>query len=146
AEETNRTLAIASCMGEEFRLDLVAAAGDLDEERVLDAVEEALDARLLAERPRSIDCFVFSHALVRDVIYSGMAESRRVRLHRRAGEALEKLVGARRDGRITELAHHFLVAAPMGVADKAVRYSIEAADVALASLAFEDAVNLCGSG
>jgi class 3 adenylate cyclase/tetratricopeptide (TPR) repeat protein len=146
SEETNRTLSIASVIGQEFTLDLVAAAGDLDEERVLEAVEEALDARLMGERPGSVDCFVFSHALVRDVIYCGMAESRRVRLHRRAGEALEKLVGTRPDGRITELAHHFLIAAPTGVADKAVRYSLDAADVALASLAFEDVLNLCRLG
>src|SRR5262249_31784357 len=110
SEETKRTLSIASVVGPEFSLDLVAAVGDLDEERVLEAVEEALGARLLAERRRSVDSFVFSHALVRDVIYCGMAESRRARLHRRAGEALEKLVGARPAGRITELAHHFLVA------------------------------------
>jgi len=75
-----------------------------------------------------------------------MAESRRVRLHGRVGEALEKLVGPRPDGRITELAHHFLIAAPAGVSDKAVRYSIEAADAALDGLAFEDAVNLCRLG
>jgi class 3 adenylate cyclase len=146
SEETNRTLSIASVIGQEFTLDLVAATGDLDEERVLEAVEEALDARLMVERPGSLDTFAFAHAVVRDVIYTGMVGSRRARLHRRAGEALEKLVGSRPDGRIAELAHHFLIAAPMGVTDKAVRYSIEAADVALASLAFEDVVNLCRLG
>jgi class 3 adenylate cyclase/tetratricopeptide (TPR) repeat protein len=146
SDETKRSLSIASVVGREFTLDLVAAAADLDEERLLVAVEEALDARLLVEPPGSVDRFVFSHALVRDVVYGGVAESRRVRLHRRVGEALEKLVGARPDGRITELAHHFLIAAPTGVSDKAVRYSIEAADAALAGLAFEDAVNLCRLG
>jgi class 3 adenylate cyclase len=146
SDETKRTLSIASVVGQEFTLELVAAAGDLDEERALDSVEEALDARLLAERPGSIDSFVFSHALVRDVVYGAVTESRRVRLHRRIGEALEELVGPRPDGRITELAHHFLIAAPTGVSDKAVRYSIEAADAALAGLAFEDAVNLCRLG
>src|SRR5262249_15682191 len=146
SEETNQTLSIASVIGPEFSLGLVAAAGDLDEERVLEAVEEALDARLLAERPGSCDRFSFSHALGRNASFLGVAGSRPARLHRRAGEALENLAGARPGGRIPELAHHFLLAAPTGVAGKAVRYSIAAADAALASLAFEDVVNLCRLG
>jgi class 3 adenylate cyclase/tetratricopeptide (TPR) repeat protein/DNA polymerase III delta prime subunit len=146
SEDTNRTLSVASVIGHEFTLELVGAAADRDEEHVLEAVEEALAARLLAERPGSIDCFEFSHTLVRNVIYSELAESRRARLHRRVGEALENLVGARPDVRLTDLAHHFLVAAPTGVVHKAVRYSIEAADAAMASLAFEDTINLCRRG
>ena len=139
-------LRAASVIGQEFTLDLLASASGLDDDALLDAVEEALGARLVEERPGLIDCFGFSHALVRNVIYSGMASSRRVRIHRQVGEAIEQLPAEKRRGRLVELAHHFLEAAPSGVAEKAVQYTIDAADASLANLAFEDALSVCQRG
>ena len=63
--------------------------------------------------------YAFSHGLVQATLYDGLAESRRVELHRLVGETLEALYGEEEsDARLTELAHHFLEAAAAGDADR----------------------------
>src|SRR6185295_15901528 len=60
---TNQTLRVAAVAGAEFELGVVQAAGELSEEALLGAVEEAVAARLVTEV--SATRFRFAHALVR---------------------------------------------------------------------------------
>src|SRR5207249_7060993 len=53
----------------------------------------------------------FSHALIRDVLYDELSPSRRVKLHREIGEALERLYARDPEPHLAELAHHFSEAA-----------------------------------
>jgi DNA-binding SARP family transcriptional activator len=129
-------LRLAAVIGQHFSLDLLLKAGDLDDGAGLEAVEEALGARLVVEEAHAIDRFAFTHGLFRNVIYDGISASRRARLHRDVGEALERLGGVTTSA---ELAHHFVEAASTGVEAKAARYSIAAGDDALAGTAYEDA-------
>jgi DNA-binding SARP family transcriptional activator len=134
-------LRVASVIGQQFTLDLLARACDLEEEAMLEAVEEALGNRLVEESAELVDRFEFAHAIVRNAVYGALSASRRVRLHRQVGEALEALLGDQPAGRLMELAHHFYEAAPTGVAPKAARYAIAAGDAAFSSVAYEDAVD-----
>jgi DNA-binding SARP family transcriptional activator len=134
-------LRVASVIGRQFTLDLLARACDLEEDAVLAAVEEGLGNRLVEESAELVDRFEFSHAVVRNAVYGALSSSRRVRLHRRVGEALEELLGDPPGAHLMELAHHFCQAAPTGVAPKAARYAIAAGDAAFSSVAYEDAVD-----
>jgi predicted ATPase len=68
-----------------------------------------------------------------------MSATRRARLHRRVGEALEDLEQAKPGTRIEELAHHWLAATDAADAAKAIGYARQAGERALAGLAFEEA-------
>src|SRR5207245_2711330 len=61
------------------------------------------------------------------------------RLHRRVGEALEEVAGGGPEGRVDELAHHWLQATQVADVAKAIGYARGAGDRALAGLAYEEA-------
>ena len=112
--------------------------GDLAGEPLLDVLEEAETARVIAAAP-GLGRYRFSHALIRETLYEGMPAARRIRLHRQVGEALEGLYAAHPEPHLAALAHHFVQAAPVGGSGKAVAYARRAGDRALALLAFEEA-------
>ena len=93
-DDTNQALRIAAVVGPEFELGVVQAAGDLSEETLLAAVEEAAAARVVTEV--SATRFRFAHALVRATLYESLTAARQVALHRKAAEAIETIhAGAR---------------------------------------------------
>ncbi len=139
SEEAFRLLILASVIGREFDLDLLAKVAETDENAVLDTLEEAMAAALVREVPGRADRFVFSHALIHSTLYEELSAARRARLHRRVGEALEALVGAQPAARIDDLARHWLAATQVSDVRKAVVYARQAAERALAGLAFEEA-------
>ena len=98
-------------------------------DRLLEALEEAMAARVIAELPRSPDQYWFSHALIRETLYEELSTTRRVRLHRQIGEALEELDA---EGNLPQLAYHFAEAAPGGDVEKAVDYARRAGEKAVA--------------
>jgi DNA-binding SARP family transcriptional activator len=142
SDECKRLLSVASVLGREFRLDALAALGDLREDQMAGALDEALAARVVAEEPGARGSLRFSHALIRDSLYDDLPTFERLQLHRRAAEVLEELYGAGDDQHLAELAHHFTEAAPAGGADKAVAYARRAGDRAAALLAYEEAARL----
>ena len=84
-------------------------------------------AGLVGEVAGAFDRFMFCHALVRDAIYDRVSRSRLLRLHLRVGEVIEGSTGG--DAAAAgELAHHFFLARELGVAGKAVRYSVHAGE------------------
>src|SRR3989441_4104815 len=91
SEECNRVLTIGSVIGREFGLRLLEKVSEAKGDRLLEALEEAMGARVIAELPRATDQYWFSHALIRETLYEELSTTRRVRLHRQIGEALEEL-------------------------------------------------------
>src|SRR5262249_795549 len=102
-------------------------------------VDEATAAALVSEVRGSAAQFTFRHALIRTTLYEELSATRRARLHRRVGEALEDLVHAQPGTRIEELAHHWLAATQASDPAKAIGYARQAGERALAGLAFEEA-------
>lgn len=139
AEPTNKLLGLAAVIGRQFDVALLTRIADMPEDAILDALDEAAAAALVAEVPGTADRFAFSHALIRATLYDELTAARRARLHRRVGEALEALSGANPEARIDELAHHWLAATQVADAAKAIGYARQAGDRALANLAFEEA-------
>jgi len=85
--------------------------------------------------------FRFQHALIRYTLHEGISSTRRIRLHRSVALALEGQSGSPSTSQLVELAHHFGMAAPLGLAEKALDYAQRAGEMARASLAFDDAAH-----
>ena len=137
SDECNKVLTIGAVIGREFGIKLLEKVAEVKGDRLLEALEEAMAARVIAELPRATDQYWFSHALIRETLYEELSTTRRVRLHRQIGEALEELDA---EGNLPQLAYHFAEAAPGGDVEKAVEYARKAGEKAVALYAWEDAV------
>ncbi|MGH3775153.1 MAG: ATP-binding protein [Pseudonocardiaceae bacterium] len=142
SEAANQTLVTAAVVGAEFDLAVVAVVTGLGEDAVAEALEQAMAAGLVKELAGITMRFRFRHQLVRASLYSSLSAARRLRLHRRVGQALEALYRSRLDDHLPALAHHFALAATDGEAATAVGYTWRAGDRALAQLAHDQAVEL----
>jgi len=144
-EEVERTLTLAAVIGTNFDLAVLTGVAGRPQTAVVEALEQAAGARLIREVAGSAGRFSFANALIRDVLYQELGSVRRIELHRSAGVALEELAVGRPDAYLAELAYHWLAAIPeVGVvtddAAKAAEYAEKAGRQAMASLAYEEAV------
>jgi DNA-binding CsgD family transcriptional regulator len=130
-------LDLATVLGPEFDAELVATASDTGLAQVLDTLEHAEAAGLVAAMPGRPGRFTFVHALFRSVRYDALPTSRRLRLHQRVARALEPHADNERV--LPELARHACIAAPLGDARTAIDYSRRAGDLARRILASEEA-------
>jgi predicted ATPase/DNA-binding SARP family transcriptional activator len=135
-------LTLASVLGREFGLDALERLSGRPAQELLDVLDQAVAARVVTDVPGTSGRLRFAHALIRDTLYDSLTTARRVALHRRAGEALEELYARNPEPHLTELAHHFTVAAPGGEASKAVDLAQRAGDHAAQLLAHEEAARL----
>lgn len=140
-ESCRRMLEEASVLGRAFGVRELAALVDRPEGEVLEALDEALSARVISEAP-SPGRFRFSHMLIRDTLYEGLDPSHRRAAHLRAGEILEELYAADSEPHLAELAHHSFEALPSGDPGKAAHQAERAGDRATALLAYEEAARL----
>jgi class 3 adenylate cyclase len=135
-------LEVAAVIGREFGLGVLERVSGDTSADALALVEEALAARVVADVPAALGRYSFSHALVRQILYSALPAMRRRELHRQVGETLESVYGASSERHLPELAYHFLEAAPAVDGAKAIGYAVRAAERATAQLAYEDAAVL----
>ena len=138
--DAQRILSLAAVIGRDFDLDLVMAASRSTEDEVLNVLDEASAAALVRELDDTPGRYSFAHALIQRTVYEDLGPTRRARSHRRVAEALEEACEGRPGARVGELARHWLSATQAHDLDKALDYSRQAADAALASLAPDDAV------
>jgi tetratricopeptide (TPR) repeat protein len=109
ASSTQEVLAEAAILGQVFAFDeLVGMAGRAEEE-VEGALEEATSAGLIREERqiRAGGAYAFVHVLIQQTLYTELTARRRRRLHRAAGEVIERLPERVREARAAELAWHF---------------------------------------
>jgi class 3 adenylate cyclase/tetratricopeptide (TPR) repeat protein len=134
-DHAQRVLELASVAGREFELGMVAAALDADVDGVLDCLERAQAAGLIANMDG--ERFAFSHALIARTIYADLTPARRTRAHRQLAQTMESLGLA--DTHVVELARHWTAAVTPADATKALEYVRRAGDEALAALAPDEA-------
>ena len=136
----------ASVLGPEFDLRLLAAmtAVDTGEDAKengpsanIPMLEEAIRAGLIDSI--GLGRYAFVHATIRNALYASMPLSRRVALHRAAGQAIEAAVGTDGETHLATLAWHFQQSSESGDLERAITYSEQAGDDAIDRLAFEDA-------
>ena len=133
-------LAVAAVIGREFPLAILRRVAERDDPAgVLELLDEAVAARLVAPPTTSQDPYRFTHALIREALYADVPFAERTRLHRHVGEAIEAS-GVDRDAHAATLAHHFVAAAADGDPTAALDYCMRAGQQATAVLAHEEAV------
>jgi serine/threonine protein kinase/tetratricopeptide (TPR) repeat protein len=151
-ESAQEVLRLAAVFGREFDFETLKEAAEQDEETLINALEIAERAQLIAEAqprqsPRSRGArergararagevlFAFEHALIPVTLRESLTSLRRHRLHRKAAAALE----ARHPEDYAALAYHFDQA---GDEDCARRYYKLAGDQALSVYANQDAIH-----
>ena len=118
---TGDVLDAAAVAGAEFDADVLADVVEVDLEAVLDALEAAERARLVRSAG-ILDRFAFAHAVVRQTIVDELPAGRRVRLHARIAQALER-AAATRAVAVGDLATHFTAAGTLVDAARGVAYA-----------------------
>jgi DNA-binding CsgD family transcriptional regulator len=107
---------------------------------VLDALDEAVTAGLLM-RGGGLT-YAFTHALVQETVHDELGTSRRVALHAATAAELERSGAADVEQGSSELAYHWLEAAPAGHAAHAAHAAERAARSASQQLAYEESARL----
>ncbi|MDX6613523.1 MAG: eukaryotic-like serine/threonine-protein kinase [Blastocatellia bacterium] len=135
----NEVLRAAAVLGKTFTIEeLTAAADGQNENALLDALDEAVAAQLLATD--SEDAFAFTHDKIREVLYEELNPIRRRRLHRRTAEGLERH-REKAPVSVEKLAHHYLHA---GEYDRGLIYAKQAAAEAERIFAYDEAMAAYG--
>jgi DNA-binding SARP family transcriptional activator/tetratricopeptide (TPR) repeat protein len=138
-EPSEQALRHAAVLGREFDLDVLERLGPVQGDALVDALDEAVAARVVTEVPDRPERYSFAHALIRATLYADLTGARRVRLHERAGDALLALREAGRPVSTGEIASHLLAALPRGDAGRALDQAALAAREATDLLRYEDA-------
>jgi predicted ATPase len=131
-------LAWAAVIGPNFEFELLHEVSQLEEDKLLRGLEEALASGLLLEIPGRKDVFRFTDNRIRELLLGDLSQSRRARYHVKVAEALEKIHSKNIDRHIESLADHYSEA---GDAERGIKYSIMAGDRNKSIHASEQAIN-----
>jgi tetratricopeptide (TPR) repeat protein len=141
SDTCQRALSVGAVIGRRFRFETVQSVGDLGEDELLNALEEAARAQLIREESEAGKVeYDFAHALIREVLYERLSARRRISFHQKVGEALEQEYAGHLDAVIEDLAHHFTEAPHGESLRKAIEYSVAAAQKSMQIFAHAEAV------
>ena len=128
SDATNRLLAAGALFEIAFPLPVAADVAGVDEDDALDAIDSALEARIVRATD-TFDEYAFTHALFRHALVEELNPSRQVRMHRSIATALEKqLRGLPTPAQAAALARHYHRSAALPNAEQGVPYALIAAD------------------
>jgi len=128
---------VAAVIGRDFDLDLLSRVSHADEDRLVEALDELWQRRIVGEH--DADRFDFTHDKLREVAYADLAPVRRRVLHRRVAEALEIREVRAGDPPHARIAAHFERA---GLPARAIPFYERAAEAAKELFANEEAIRL----
>ncbi|HEY3069452.1 MAG TPA: ABC transporter substrate-binding protein [Gaiellaceae bacterium] len=129
-------LSLAAVIGRTFGIQLLERL--MPREQLMPALTELQRLDLIYEKSRRPQPeYRFRHGLVQEVAYASLVESKRRKLHKRVGEALEEIYKESPEEAYALLARHFSEAED---ADKAVEYLLKAGDAARAIYADKEAL------
>jgi class 3 adenylate cyclase/tetratricopeptide (TPR) repeat protein len=137
--DIERALSMAAVIGRDFDLQLLAELLDADELRLVDTLERAIGAGLIAEADGQAARYRFVHALIQQTLYQDMSATRRQLAHQRVAETLE-VASRESPENLAALAHHWLAATRPTDVTKALYYARRAGEAALGSYAPDDAM------
>ena len=130
-------LSAAAVIGRVFDLGTLESLEGLDPDAVLDAIEEAESAKLIAPVSAGREpSYRFTHELIRHTLLVGLSIRRRQRTHLRIAEVLENK-GAEN---ASIIAHHLFQAGASADLDKTIRYLKLAGEREIETGAFQEAL------
>jgi ABC-type transport system substrate-binding protein/class 3 adenylate cyclase len=133
---TREVLSLAAVIGRTFGVQLLEKL--VPREQLMPALTELQRLDLIYEKSRRPNPeYRFRHGLVQEVAYASLVESKRRKLHKRVGEALEEIYQESPEESYALLARHFSEA---DEPEKAVEYLLKAGDAARAIYADKEAL------
>ena len=139
SEGAQRILTTAACVGRTFTFELLSSLAEKGEDELIDALDEAERARLLAAEEGHEPRYVFAHEQIRQTLLGRLPFIRRQRLHQRIADTIEQLHAGNLEEYVNDLAYHL---AQAGARDRAAKYLYDAATSAAAHLATPEALVL----
>ena len=135
---TREVAQIGAILGRSFSHELISAVAGMPEQRLNESLKQVVNAGLIFQRgtPPHAE-YSFKHALVQDVAYGTMLQSRRRQLHGRIAGILEGQFPEIVETRPEVLARHCVEA---GLVERAVGYFRKAGERAIARGAMPEAV------
>ena len=133
---TRELINLAAVIGRKFAVNILAAAANADEATLINALDEALQRRIIREQ--GANTYDFSHDRIREVAYATLSATRRQWFHRRVAHAFQQLYQKRLDTVSHELAMHFDAG---GMTKEAVTFHQKAATVATQIYANQTAIH-----
>ncbi|MEK6372266.1 MAG: sigma 54-interacting transcriptional regulator [Acidobacteriota bacterium] len=130
-------LEAAAVFGEVSDVDLLTSVGAPTREETYVALRSVIEQGLLDESSDG-KTVTFPQIHLRDAIYNAMTERRRAELHQRAANALEPALAAGAQQLLGQVAFHF---ARANDTVKGIRYSVEAGDLAMRTVAHQEATD-----
>jgi len=132
-DDVRGVLDVAAVIGRDFGLDVLAEACGTSPEGTREVIDRAVALRLVREADPLAARFAFRHGAVRESLYSQVSSRRRAECHGLVAQALEQ---HGREVHTSELAHHWIGAAPVVGPRRGLDAARTAADEAMASLAY----------
>ncbi len=133
-------LSCAAVVGEEFEFEVLRGALDRPEMEVMEAVEVGARSHIVRESTRGAEeRYRFIHALMADVLYSGIGKARRKLWHERVGETLEDVYAGRLAQLNGQLTYHFELGENW---EKACTYALTSAKQAEEAYTNQEAIRL----
>jgi DNA-binding SARP family transcriptional activator/tetratricopeptide (TPR) repeat protein len=135
------TLRRGAVLGREFSFAVLQAMSEVDDDELIAALEEALEAQLIVEEAAQASGprYGFTHSLVRETLIKGIGTVRAQRMHAEAARAIEAVGGAESDLQVAALALHYRLAGQAGDPAKGVEFCLRAGNRARELLAWDDA-------
>jgi class 3 adenylate cyclase/tetratricopeptide (TPR) repeat protein len=136
---TRDVLTVAAIVGRVFAPDLVGELSGADPDRLVDALDEAEQTRLVVPT-RQNGYLAFSHELIRQTLLADVSMLKRERLHLRAADAVERAFADDLEAHAGDLAHHLSLAGRYAEPSRLVGYLTMAGRRASDAAAFGDAI------
>ena len=137
SEPAVEVLQIAAVIGRDFDLGTLIGVSERTSDALLEALEEAEEAKLVEPTTGSGLRFQFTQGMVRTSLSAKLPTTRRLRLHVKIADALEAAAGDDLSAVAVALARHRTEAAALGAADAAVDAWLVAVEAAHGELGHE---------
>jgi tetratricopeptide (TPR) repeat protein len=143
SEECRKLLTAGAVAARVVSFDLLSRIGDLADDPLFDALDEASRASLMEEiRVGREARYQFVHEQIRQTLISALSLPRRQRLHLRIADALEQGPAAQVEKNVGEIAFHLYQAGAAADPERTAKHLLTAGQRAIDAVAFEDAMKL----
>ncbi|MDD4908384.1 MAG: AAA family ATPase, partial [Candidatus Omnitrophica bacterium] len=137
--DTLKILSYASVMGKEIDFKLLIELTNTTSEQILSSIEKGIQGQVLYRDLTGKENVFFMHDRIREAFYRRVSEGERIPLHKHIAEIIEEQNKDNIGPVLYDLAYHFTQAK---LEDKALQYSMPAADKAKSSYANNLAIDL----